>query len=139
MGHENANVELLRSAYASWSETKGKSVDRWLSILADDIRFGPLIQGAPAMHYMQAASTRDAVRGYFEGLLGEWGMIHFTVDEFVAQGDAMFMRGSCAWRHKRTGKSVDTPKVDFWRFKDRKAVEFYEYFDTARALAAATA
>jgi ketosteroid isomerase-like protein len=139
MGNESRNVELLKSAYASWSETKGKSVDRWLDILADDIRFGSLIQGAPAMHYMQAHSTREAVRGYFEGLLSEWEMIRYTVDEFVAQGEAVFMRGSCAWRHKSTGKSVDTPKVDFWRFKDGKAVEFYEYFDTARALAAATA
>ena len=138
MGNETSNVELLRSAYASWSETKGKSVDRWLSVLADNIRFGSLIQAAPAMSYMQAYSTRDTVRSYFEGLLREWEMIHFTVDEFVAQGEAVFMRGSCAWRHKRTGKSVDTPKVDFWRFKDGKAVEFYEYFDTARAVAAAT-
>ena len=45
-------------------------------------------------------------------------MIHYTVDEFVAQGDAVFMRGSTAWRNRRTGKTVDTPKVDFWRFEN---------------------
>ncbi len=66
-------------------------------------------------------------------------MIHYTVDEFVAQGDAVFMRGSCSWRHKRTGRVVDTPKVDFWRFRNGKAVEFYEYYDTVRVVAAAAA
>ena len=33
-----------------------------------------------------------------------------------------------------TGKIVETPKVDFWRFRDGKAVEFYEYYDTARVI-----
>jgi hypothetical protein len=30
------------------------------------------------------------------------------------------------------------PKVDIWRFRDGKAVEFYEMFDTTAAFAAAT-
>jgi ketosteroid isomerase-like protein len=33
---------------------------------------------------------------------------------------------------------VDTPKIDFWRFRDGKVVEFYEYYDTARVFAAAS-
>jgi ketosteroid isomerase-like protein len=33
---------------------------------------------------------------------------------------------------------METPKIDFWRFKDGKAIEFYEYFDTACVAAAAT-
>ena len=32
----------------------------------------------------------------------------------------------------------ETPKVDIWRFREGKAVEFYEMFDTAAAFAAAT-
>jgi len=48
------------------------------------------------------------------------------------------MRGSMAWRNKHTGRTVETPKVDYWRFKDGKVVEFYEYYDTARVLAAAS-
>jgi hypothetical protein len=90
------------------------------------------------MAFARSYSNRDALRGYFDGLLGEWEMIHYTASEFVAQDDKVFMRGSTAWRNKRTGRSVETPKVDFWRFRDGKAVEYYEYFDTARVVAAAT-
>ena len=65
-------------------------------------------------------------------------MVHYTIDEYVAQGDAVVARGSTAWTNKKTGKPAETPKVDFWRFKDGKAVEFYEYFDYGRVAAAAT-
>jgi ketosteroid isomerase-like protein len=108
-----------------------------MTICDDNINFGSLAQAPPEMAFAATYSNRQALRGYFDGLLADWEMLHYTVDEFVAQGDTVFMRGSTAWRNKRTGKSVDTPKVDFWRFRDGKAVEFYEYYDTARVIAAA--
>src|SRR5256885_8182246 len=138
MGNEARNVEILKDAYARWHDTKGGSADHWLGLVAEDIRFGSLAQGPPVAKFATNYSSREALRGYFDGLLADWEMIHYTVDEFVAQGDAVFMRGSTAWRNKRTRKVVDTPKVDFWRFRDGKAVEFYEYYDTAGLIAAAT-
>jgi ketosteroid isomerase-like protein len=134
---ENANVATLQDAYRRWHESRGGSVDHWMTICDDNINFGSLAQAPPEMAFAATYSNRQALRGYFDGLLADWEMLHYTVDEFVAQGDTVFMRGSTAWRNKRTGKSVDTPKVDFWRFRDGKAVEFYEYYDTARVIAAA--
>ncbi|MFH1345642.1 MAG: hypothetical protein ABIL01_31215 [Pseudomonadota bacterium] len=49
----------------------------------------------------------------------------------------MVARGSTKWINKHTGKRAENPKVDFWRFRGGKAVEFYEYFDTACVAAAA--
>jgi ketosteroid isomerase-like protein len=46
------------------------------------------------------------------------------------------MLGHCSYRAKRSGKVVATPKVDSWRFANGKAVEFYEYYDTAQVQAA---
>ena len=139
MGNEAANVEILKTAYARWHESKGGSVDHWLGLVADDIAFGSQAAGAAPLTYLRSYDNRAALRGYFDGLLADWEMIHYTVDEFVAQGDAVFMRGSTAWRNKRTGKVADTPKADFWRFRDGKAVEFFEYYDTAGLLRAAGA
>ncbi len=138
MSDEASNVAILKDAYRRWHDTRGGSVDHWMGIVADDIKFGSLAQAAPEMAFARSYNNREALRGYFDGLLGDWEMIHYTTDEFVAQGDSVFMRGSTAWRNKRTGKTADTPKVDFWRFRAGKAVEYYEYFDTARVLAAAT-
>jgi hypothetical protein len=138
MSDAASNVALLQEGYRRWHESKGGSVDHWMTMVADDIKFGSLAQAAPQMAFARTYSNRDALRGYFDGLLADWEMIHYTTDEFVAEGDRVFMRGSTAWRNKRTGKTAETPKVDFWRFRDGKAVEYYEYFDTARVLAAAT-
>ncbi|MBR1277598.1 hypothetical protein [Bradyrhizobium sp. AUGA SZCCT0283] len=42
-----------------------------------------------------------------------------------AQGDAVIARGSMAWTCKAAGRTAETPEVDFRRFRDGKAVEFY--------------
>jgi uncharacterized protein len=127
MSTEETNVAILKDAYARWHDSKGGSVDHWMTLISDDIQFASLARGAPEMLFATRYDNRQALRGYFEGLLSEWEMIHYTFDEFVAQGDVVFARGSTAWRNKRTGRVADTPKVDYWRFRDGKAVEFFEY------------
>ena len=63
-------------------------------------------------------------------------MLELATEHFIAQGDRVVMLGRCAWRYKKTGKVVWTPKADFWRFADGKAVEYFEYYDTAQVHAA---
>lgn len=138
MAHELENVAALREAYALWDESKGTSIDHWMDMLADNVSFGSLARGGvEALPFSTFYDRRADLRRYFEALLRDWEMIHFTAQEFVAQGDAVVMRGSTAWRHRRSGKTFATPKVDFWRFRNGKAIEFFEYFDTAGALQAA--
>ena len=126
------NLGRLQQAYARWNETRGGSVDLWMTLVDDNIKFGSLAQHAPEMAFATDYSSGVALKKYFEGLLAEWEMIHYTVDEFVSEGEVVVMRGHCAWRHRKTGKNVETPKVDWWRFHEGRAIEFYEYFDTAQ-------
>ena len=138
MSNEANNVEILKEAYRRWDESKGGSVEHWFdSVVAPNISFGSVPRGAAPLNFAKQYDNREQLRAYFHGLLGEWTMQHYTINEYVAQGDAVFARGSCAWTNKKTGKVADTPKVDFWRFRDGKAVEFYEYFDTACVAVAA--
>ena len=134
-----ANVRLLTEAYRLWNDSKGQSVDHWFdSVIGPRISFGSIPRGVEPMAFATQYDDRTKLRGYFDGLLADWAMQHYTINEFVAQGDAVFARGTCAWTNKRTGKVAETPKVDFWRFKDGKALEFYEYFDTACVIGVAT-
>jgi uncharacterized protein len=135
---ERENVRLLEKAYARWHETRGGSVDDWMALIDDNFQFGSLAQSAPQMAFATSYNSRTALKNYFDGLRAEWEMIHYTMNEFIAEGEVVVVRGNVAWRNRRTGKEVETPKIDFWRFRDGKAVEFYEYFDTARAFAAAS-
>jgi len=137
MAAEARNVAMLKEAYARWSDSKGHSVDHWMTLVADDIEFGSLARGAPRVTFLRSYTNRDALADYFAGVLADWEMVHYRASEFVAQDDRVVMRGSMAWRNKHTGRTVESPKIDYWRFEGGKAVEFYEYYDTARVLAAA--
>jgi ketosteroid isomerase-like protein len=137
LGNETKNVEKLKAAYKSWHETKGGSVDQWMSFMADDVKFGSLAGGAPHVPFTTTYTSKQALKAYFAGLLAGWEMLHYTADEYIAQGESVVMRGSTAWRSKLTGKVCSTPKLDYWCFRDGKAVEYFEYFDTAGLQAAA--
>lgn len=74
---------------------------------------------------------------YFVELDERWETIHYTAEEFVAQGDRVVMIGSCSWRCRSNGAVVDTPKADSLRMKEGEIIELYEFSDSAQALAAA--
>jgi ketosteroid isomerase-like protein len=137
MADEARNVETLKTAYKTWSDSRGGSADHWLTICADNIAFGSLAQGAPqGANYLTAYSSRDALKDYFAGLTRDWEMIEYVAEHYIAQGDRVVMLGRCSWRFKKNGKVVSTPKADAWRFVNGKAVEFFEYYDTAQVHAA---
>jgi ketosteroid isomerase-like protein len=136
MSNTESNKDLLRKAYRRWNDTKGGSVSDWMALADDNISFGSLAEGADVMPFTAPIKRKEALKTYFDGLLSDWSMIHYTIDAYVAEGDSVVAIGSTAWKNKRTGKTVETRKVDVWKFENGKAVEFYEYFDTAKVAAA---
>jgi hypothetical protein len=136
MSDEARNVAILTEAYRLWSESRGASADHWISICDQNIRFGSIAEPLKAVAYMASYCSRDELGQYFAGITSDWEMLEYRVDHFVAQGDRVVMLGHCVWRAKQSGKVVSTPKADSWRFADGKAVEFYEYFDTAQVMRA---
>ena len=94
----------MKDAYARWNESKGARVDRWFEIVDQNVKFGSLARGAPPAAFLTTYDNREALREYFRDLLSNWSMIYYTIDEYVAQGDAVFARGSCAWTNKHTGR-----------------------------------
>lgn len=132
MSEEERNVAILKEAYRLWHETKGKSVDHWISICADAIEFGSIAQNIRNVPYMTTYEDVTALARYFSGLARDWEMIEFRTENFVAQGDRVVMLGRCSWRARRNGVVVWTPKADSFRMKHGKIVEYYEYFDTAQ-------
>jgi ketosteroid isomerase-like protein len=132
MSDEAQNVAILKQAYAKWSQSKGASAGDWTAIFADNFKFGSIAQGRHGAAYLTSYQSRDQLAQYFAGLARDWEMIDFVTQHFIAQDDRVVMLGHCTWRFKRTGKVVSTPKADTWRFANGNAVEFYEYYDTAK-------
>ena len=133
------NVALLKDAYQRWHDTKAGSVDHWLNLMTDDVQFRSLAAGAVEMQFTRPSCCKDDVKQYFAGLTNEWEMIYYRVDEYIAQADRVVALCQVSFRHKKTGNTLVTPKADFHKFRDGKICEFFEFYDTAQALATATA
>ena len=106
MGTPSDNVARLKSVYRQWHESKGASVKAWLDIMADDVRCYSLAAGAPSAEFTAPISSKKDFERYFKGLLDDWEMIHYTTDEFVAEGDRVAVLGSTAWRNRMTGREI---------------------------------
>ena len=57
MSDAASNVALLKDGYRRWHESKGGSVDHWMTLVADDISFGSLAQAAPQMAFARTYSN----------------------------------------------------------------------------------
>jgi ketosteroid isomerase-like protein len=134
---QNANVAMLHNAYKRWSDSKGADLDCWRAISAEGIKFGSLSAGAAHVANMSGGGP-ESVRAFFENVAKHWSLLSFHTDEFIANDNAVVMRGRVTWQNKRTGKVFSSAKMDYWRFCDGKAVEFFEVCDTAGIQAAAS-
>lgn len=133
-----ALVEKLKPAYQRWHDTRGGSVDDWLAIMHDDIELLSLADGAEGMEFSAGRKGKEATREYFAKLAEDWEMISYRADEFIVEGDRVVVFGHCAFKNRKTGKIADSKVVQRWRFIDGLAAEFFEFYDTAKAFAAAT-
>ena len=135
---EADNVAILKRAYEDWDQSKGAGTDYLMAVFHNDVKFTSLAGGAAKeVAFTSARSGKEEFLSYIDELTRDWEMIFYRVDEFVAQGERVVAIGSTSWRNKKTRKVVTTAKVDIWRMKNRKAVEFAEYYDTAKLIAAA--
>ncbi|MFO1458776.1 MAG: nuclear transport factor 2 family protein [Verrucomicrobiota bacterium] len=130
------HVELLRRAYALWHETRGGSVEHWLGLMSGDVTIRSVAGAQPTLQFANPRDGLAEARHYFTALAAEWEMVHFTTEDFIAQGDRVVVLSRCSFRNRRTGREVESPKADVFRFRDGKIIEVVEFFDTAGAAAA---
>ncbi len=64
MGIES-NVAIMQEAYRRWHDTKAGSVDYWLSLMTETVRFRSLAGGAIEMQFTRDSSNKEEVRHYF--------------------------------------------------------------------------
>lgn len=123
-------VERLRNAYARWHETRGASSELFVELMDDDIVMRSCLEPAELHSVAQDRVGREYAREYLDSLGLNLEMIEFPTDRIVAEGDTVIWIGSCRWRDRKTGVEVGTHKVDVWRFRDGKAVDVLEMFDS---------
>ena len=104
MSTEESHVAVLKEAYRRWHETKAGSVDHWLDLMTDDVKFRSLAEGAKPMAFTRMSTCKGDVKSYFNGLTADWEMLYYRIDEYVAQGERVVALGSCSFKHRKTGR-----------------------------------
>ena len=120
----------LERGYALWTESSGTRSDQWIELLSDSIEMRSVLSPDLPDDLAAHRRTLSGALEYFQTVARDWEMLDFTVDRLVDGGDDVVMVGHCAWRNRATGRIVDTPKIDVWRFENGKAVSFLEMFDS---------
>jgi ketosteroid isomerase-like protein len=133
----DAHVTTLKGLYKRWSETKGGNFEEIVGMLADDAVWRSIANGLHGLSFAKEPLSKANVRTYFENLFKDWELVFFDVERMVAQANTVVVISEASFRHRRTGKSFMSPKVDVWDFKRGKVVGYCEYFDTASAIRSA--
>jgi ketosteroid isomerase-like protein len=133
-----ANVKLMKKLYGQWNKSKGGSAGSITDILAPNILWGSLTGGADPVSFTRARKSREEVGDYFRELGEAFKLNYYRVTEYLAAGPFVLVLAEVSFTNRKTGKKFVSPKADLWRFARGKATEFYEYYDTAAAMAAST-
>jgi uncharacterized protein len=130
------HVKRLRHAYQQWNDTRGGSVETWLELFADDVVMRPVSSNTGEHEFAKNLQGKADAGRYLAGLMTLWEMIHFTPEQFIADGERVVVVSRVAFKSRATGKVAETSKADIFQFREGKVVEVMEFFDTAAALAA---
>lgn len=123
------NKAILKEAFDKWDATKGGSVDHWMSIMDDRVKFKSLADGASGVEFTDQMKSKDELRVYFQGL-ETIEMVYYKIDHYIAEGDKVVALGKTSWKSRSSDMVVTTPKCDVVRFKDGLIVSFYEFYNT---------
>ncbi len=123
-------VEEVADAYRQWRESRGKTSDLFLALMADEIEMRSVLD--PALPDDLAADRKTPAEAgeYFSVITRDWEMLDFPQEKIVADSDTIIWIGRCHWRHRHSGQEINSPKIDVWTFRDGKAVRFFEMFDS---------
>ena len=123
-------ADLVAEAYREWRNSRGQNVDEVIAMMADEIEMRSVLDPDLPDDLAADRKTRDEAREYFEVLARDWEMIDYPQDRIVGDQDTVVWIGRCHWRHRHTGREINSPKVDIWTFRDGKVVRFLEMFDS---------
>ena len=76
-------------------------------------------------------SGKAAVIGYWTALAESWEMLSSKTEAIVSEGDRVVWIGRVHWRHRRTLRTLETPKIDVWTVWQDRAIRYYEMVDSA--------
>jgi ketosteroid isomerase-like protein len=122
--------ELLRTIYSAYRE---KRLADAIAHLADDFRF-TLHLPKDTVPGAGAPANKAEATAMFQGFMDTYDFLAYDPGDITvsAEGDKATASPTIRYRHKATGKIIETRISHFWNFRNGQALTLDEYHDTAR-------
>lgn len=137
MAISDETMTALTKAYRHWGESSGEDLTLLIDLMADDIEFATLSEGASPLEFSKPCHSKSEVLIYLQGLLGDWDLLSTEIEDIISERDLIVVLLKNAWRNRRTDKYLEGHAAHAWRFKGRRASHIRMYFDTAKWIVAA--
>jgi ketosteroid isomerase-like protein len=133
------NLKNLKAMYRAWGKSGATAnIAPLESLMANSFHIASMDETAPGLAFAKDRSTKPESLAYLTGIFNDWEMVHYTPKTYVEQGNKIAMFGKCAYKNKKTNKTVETWIANLWEFRNGKLVSLVDVFDSAKAAAAAT-
>jgi len=122
----------LGAAYDEWSASGGTTPARFFDLMDEAIEFhSNLEREFPTDPVSGPFLGKSAVIGYWTAIAESWEMCSSRTEAIVVDGDRIVWIGRVRWRHRRTLRELDTPKIDVWTLWQGRAIRYFEMIDSA--------
>ena len=61
-------LDKIKEGYRLWNDSKAGSVEYWLNLIDEDVKWRSVSDGAPGIEFSKACDCKDDVVGYFQQL-----------------------------------------------------------------------
>ena len=131
---EQQNVTLIQKLLEAFGRGDVQTI---LDHCTNDCEF--YCPGPAIIPYTGTKKGRAEIQTYFDALIGTQSNANLSIDQFVAQGDAVVAIGRYTAKINSTGKPIDSPVVLTFQVQDGKIKRHMVIGDTAALAASYTA
>ena len=122
---------LLQAIYKAYRERRLADA---LSYLADDFRLTVHLPEDALPGGDRPRSKAESAL-LFQGFLNDYDFLAFDHGPIIVSGDSATAQPQIRYRHKKTGKVLETKLAHMWRVRDGKVVGLEERYDIAHVQA----
>ena len=125
-------LNALKQAYRRWDESRGEDVKPVFDLMAEDVQFNTLPDGASPLEFSKPCQGKAEVLRYLEGLLGDWDLLWIDIEDIISERDHVVVLLKTAWRNRRTDKRFESHAAHAWRFSGQRATQVRLFYDSAK-------
>jgi uncharacterized protein len=130
--NEQQNIELIQRMYEAFSRGDIRTITETLTEDVEWIAEGP----SSVAYFGKMKGPAEVQSKFFGGIASTQEDMKLTMEDFVAQGDAVAAFGRYSATVKATGKQFDAALAHLFRIRDGKVSKFVNVGDTAVVAAA---